>query len=440
MLSLTDGTLRPAGGALPRREFMRIGALGLGGLTLPALLEARERGGGGPARGTSVIFLELAGGPTQFETYDPKPEAPSEYRGPLGVVRTNVPGVLFSELMAEQAKVMDRLAIVRSIHHRSNSHDPSSHLTQTGYYKTGRKGGPNQFPCVGSVAAALRGPNDSGVPAYVAVPRVMRNGAASFLGNGFDPFEVGGDPSRPDFRVNNLELVRGLSADRLSDRRSLLDQLDSCREIVDDDGVARAMDRFTRKAFDLVTGERARIAFDLDREDAATRERYGRSQVGQGMLLARRLVEAGVTFVSVRVTGWDDHNGIEKRMRDKGPAYDRGVAALVADLHERGLDRDVLVVAMGEFDRTPRINRNAGRDHWGAVMSVLLAGGGLRVGQVVGASNSKGEVPVSSPYRPENVLAMVYRHLGIDAATTIDDLSGRPRFLLERREPIRELI
>ncbi|MCZ6795509.1 MAG: DUF1501 domain-containing protein [Planctomycetota bacterium] len=441
MLTL-QGERLPFCDGVSRRAFIKVGFLGLGGLTLPRLLEARSEAAkrGSRSRSTSVIYLELAGGPSQFETYDPKPDAPREVRGPFGVVPTRLPGVYFSELMAEQARVADKLAVVRSIHHDRSSHDPSSHLSQTGYYKSGPKGGVNQAPCIGSVAAKLRGPNAAGLPAYVAVPRRMRNGGAAYLGNAFEPFSTGGDPKQADFRVRNLGLPSGLDDRRLDDRRTLLSALDDVRRLVDSRGVAEAMDRFTWQAFELVSGERAREAFDLAREPDHVRDGYGRNTVGQSMLLARRLVESGVTFVSVRVTGWDDHQNIEQRMRDKGPAYDRGVAALVRDIHERGLDRDVLVVAMGEFGRTPRINRNAGRDHWGALMSVLLAGGGLRVGQVIGASDRNGAVPADAPYRPENILAVAYRHLGIDPERTLPDFSGRPRYLLEERRLIAELI
>lgn len=425
-----------------RRHFLRVGALPLGGLSLPRILRAREEATkrGEQPRATSVIFLELAGGPSQFETYDPKPAAPLECRGPFGVVRTKLPGILFSELMAEQAKMADRLAIVRSVTHPSNSHDPSSHLSMTGYYKTGPKGGANQSPCIGSVVAKVIGPHHPQMPAYVAVPGVMRNGRAAFLGPGFDPFVVGDDPNKEDFRVHNLEPFEGLNEDRYAGRLSLVDSLGAGRRVADQRGVAEAMDRFTLHALDLITGERARRAFDVAREKETVRERYGRNTVGQSMLLARRLVEAGVTFVSVRVTGWDDHVDITQRMRDKGPKFDRGVAALVNDLYERGLERDVLVVAIGEFGRTPHMNDQAGRDHWGALMSVLFAGGGLQVGQVIGRSNSKGEKPAEAPYRPENVLAMIYRHLDIDPKMTFEDFSGRPTHLLEERRLITELL
>ena len=233
---------------------------------------------------------------------------------------------------------------------------------------------------------------------------------------------------------------QNLTGDRLQDRRTLLARFDGSRKQVDNEGVADAMDQFTRQAFELVTGPAARKAFDLSKEDPRMRVKYGPHANGQNMLLARRLVEHGVPFITVRVNGWDDHGQIAKAMQGKGPSYDLGVATLVEDLHARGLDKQVLVVCMGEFGRTPRVNANAGRDHWGNVMSVVLAGGGLKTGQVVGSSDRQGALPLTRPYRPENVLAMIYRHLDIDPATSFIDNSGRPRFILERRELITELI
>lgn len=424
-----------------RRNFLKAGCLGLGGLSLAEVLRLRSdaRDAGGAARKTSVIFIELAGGPTQFETYDPKPQAPVEYRGPCRAISTSEPGFQFCDLLPAQAALLDKLTVIRSIHHRKNSHDPSSHLTQTGYYKSGPKGGPNQMPSIGAVVAKVRGPNAPALPAYVAVPGIMRNGGAAFLGKSCEPFETLGDPNKRDFKVKNLTMVKSLDHVRMGDRKSLLSALDAQRNLRDLEGSAVALDEFTQQALDLVSGPRARKAFDVSQESDKTRDQYGRNTVGQSMLLARRLVESGVTCVTVRVTGWDDHTRLLKRIRPRAADYDQGIAALITDIADRGLREDVLVVAMGEFGRTPRVNKNAGRDHWGAVMSVLLAGGGLQPG-VFGASNSRGEVPQEMPYRPENVLAMLYRHLGIDPQTTFDDLSGRPRYLLEERKLIREIM
>lgn len=427
-----------------RRSFLKVGALGLGGMTLPQLLAWRAQAATSSSTSsglkTAVIFVELAGGPTHFETYDPKPSAPIEYRGPLGVATTNLPGIYLSELMTEQAKIMDKLAIIRSITHSSSSHGTSAHLTQTGYYLRDPQNRTNDMPACGAIASKLRGANSPGLPAYVAMPREMRFGTAAYLGKAFNPFIVDGDPSAANFSVRNLTLEGGLEMARLSDRKQLLNSLDSSRRLLDSEGVSAAMDQFTRQAFELVTSDAARKAFDLSMEKDQTRDRYGRNSTGQSMLLARRLVEAGVTFVTVRVSGWDDHGQIERSMRNKGPAYDQGLATLIGDLYDRGLDRQVMVVSMGEFGRTPRVNQNAGRDHWGSLMSVLMSGGGLRVGQIVGSSNARGEVPQDHPYRPENVLATVYRHLGIDPQMTFNDLGGRPRYILERRELISELV
>lgn len=426
---------------ITRRSMIQAGLMGTVGLAAPDLLrlQARSAEGGTPARDTAVIFVELAGGPTQHETYDPKPHAPQEYRGPLNAIDTVLPGVQISELMVEQAKVLDKLAVVRSIHHDSGSHGTSTHLTQSGYYLRDNQNRDNEMPCIGSITARVRGTGAHGLPPFVSIPRSMRFGRAAWLGKGYNPFETVVEASGSKFEVPNLTLMSGLTSDRLSDRRSLLSAFDETHRLIDNHGVADALDHFTREAFEMVTGDAARRAFDIDAEDPKTRERYGRTATGQNLLLARRLVEQGVTFVTVRVNGWDDHGQIARAMQAKGPAYDAGVAALVQDIYDRGLDRKVLVVCMGEFGRTPRINASAGRDHWGQVMSVVLAGGGLRTGQIIGASDSKGAVPVERPYRPENVLAVLYRHLGIDPALTFNDLAGRPRYVLERRELITEL-
>jgi hypothetical protein len=433
-----------------RRNFLSAGTLALGGLTLADLLRLQASAGETAAtkpakrRSASVIFIEMAGGPSHFETYDPKPDAPAEYRGPLRSIATTLPGVRFCETLPRQAQLADRLAVIRSIRHDSSSHETSSHLTQTGYYLRDRQNRENEMPSAGSVTAMLRGPNRPGVPSYVAIPRVMRAGTAAYLGPGFNPFETIADPGKPKFAVNNLSLVKGMSLERLDDRRHLLTALDRTRRdvdaLVDRKGHTAAVDQFSAQAFELVTGKRARQAFEIDREDPRSRDRYGRNSTGQSMLLARRLVEAGVSFVTIRVGGWDDHIDLAKKLRPRAADFDQAVAAILSDMYERGLERQVMLVAMGEFGRTPRFNKKKGRDHWGSVMSVMMAGGGLKVGQIIGASNRKGEVPTESPYRPENVLATVYRHLGIDTSQTFDDLAGRPRYVLEERGVIKELV
>ena len=427
---------------MSRRGMLKVGVLGLGGMTLPDLLRLRAHATSSPSPSaeTAVVFIELAGGPTHFETYDPKPDAPIDFRGPLGAISTSVAGVAFSETMRHQAKVMDKMAVIRSIHHDSSSHSTSSHLTQTGYYLRDRQGRQNDMPSVGSISAKVRGANASGVPAYVSVPSGTRFGNAAYIGKEFNPLETGGDPNRSNFEVKNLSLNPALDLARLEDRRGLLASLNHYRRVVDLDGTAKAYDGYEVQAFEMVTGERARQAFDIGQEPDSVRDRYGRTTEGQSALLARRLVEAGVTFVTIRSAGWDMHGNVKAAIQRTGAAYDQAAGTLIADLHERGLARNVLVVATGEFGRTPRINKNAGRDHWGSVMSVMLAGGAFQMGQAIGASSPKGEVPADLPYRPENVLATIYRHLGIDPSLTFPDLSGRPRYVLEERRLIEELL
>jgi len=428
---------------ISRRSVLRVGALGLGGWTLADLLRVRAEAAasGLPSQSdTAVIFVEMAGGPTHIETYDPKPKAPSEFRGPLGYVKTSVPGIIFSQMMTEQAKVADKLAVIRSVHHDSSSHRTSSHLTQTGYYLSDRQKRENDMPSAGAITSKLRGANASGIPAYVSVPRDIRYGGAAYIGKEHNPLVTGDDPNSSNFEVRNLSLHKSLSLDRLQDRRTLLSGLDRRRRLADIQHVATAYDQFAHEAFEMVTGKRAQEAFDIGQEPDKVRRRYGRNTEGQSMLLARRLVEAGVSFVNVRTRGWDMHGNVERSIKKTGVPFDRGIAALVDDLYQRGLNKNVLVVAMGEFGRTPRVNKRAGRDHWGPVMSVMLSGGQYRMGQAIGTSSPKGEVPDDSPYRPEDVLTMIYRHMGIDPSLTFDDLSGRPRYILERRQEIGELI
>jgi len=421
---------------------IRAGAGGIMGLSLADLLRLRAASAEPLRQNTAVIYCELAGGPAQHETWDPKPLSPQEYRGPLGAIDTALPGVQFCEVMAEQAKIADKLIVVRSITHDSSSHGTSSHLTQTGYYLRNQQNIENEMPCAGSITAKLRGANRYGMPAFVSVPIRTRYGRPAWLGNSYYPLETKLSANDPKFSVPDLSLLQGLPTDRLQDRSALRAGLDASRRLYDDGGLAASLDEFGRQAYDMVTSGDALAAFDITQEDEPTRDRYGRTEYGQNLLLARRLVERGVTFVTVRISppSWDDHSSIKEQILKKAPAFDRAVAALISDLHERGLDKQVLVVAMGEFGRTPRVNGNAGRDHWGRLMSVMLACGGLKAGQIVGRSDDKGISPVSTPYRPENVVSVMYRHLGIDPSLTFVDSAGRPRYIFERREPIAEVV
>ncbi|MFP6770106.1 MAG: DUF1501 domain-containing protein [Planctomycetaceae bacterium] len=431
-----------------RRDMIRAGIGATGTLSLAGITRLQAASGTvlGDRGNNAVIFVEMAGGPTQHETYDPKPSAPSEYRGPFGVIDTRLPGVQFSQLMVEQAKVNDRVALVRSVHHKTGSHTIGSHLVQTGYYLRNSQNGDNDMPCMGSLVAKIRGANVPSMPPFVSIPSRMRYGRAAWLGKSYNPFETGGNLTSKNFKVPNLELISGITTSRLNDRRRLLAGFDASRQILDNRGFATAQDSFTRQAYEMITTNAVRDAFDLSREDRPTRELYGNNEFGQGMLLARRLAERGVPFVTVGAGGWDNHGQkvcgftLEQSLNKRGPNFDRGVAGLVTDLYRRGQDQNILLVCMGEFGRTPKVNSEAGRDHWGAVMTVLISGGGLQVGQVVGASDTKGGHPVAAPYGPNNVQAMIYRHLGIDPSLKFPDPAGRPRVVLEDHELIRELL
>lgn len=427
-----------------RRRVIQAGLMGMAGLTMADVLRLRSASAapGTTPRDTAVIYVVQEGGASQYETYDPKPLAPAEIRGEFAAIGTRVPGVEFSELMARQAKVMDKLVVLRSIHHPSTQHSSSVHLLKTGYYCR-PEAIENEMPSVGSCVARTRGAAAPGLPPYVTVNGGDRYGQGHYLGNGFNPFVVEANPASEKFEVPNLTLVEGLSTSRLEDRRALLSGLDRAKRIRDTRGETVAMDRFTEQAFEMVTGPAARLAFKLDGESPKLRDQYGRNPIGQSLLLARRLVEHGVTFVTAGTFGWDHHGDLARQMGAESPAYDQAMAALVEDLHQRGLAKRVLVVAMGEFGRAPQYapfqNFKPGRDHWGDVMSVLMAGGGLTGGQVIGASDAQGATAKSKRYRLECVLAHMYRHLGIDPGMMFVDHNGRPRNLLDIRDRIVEL-
>ena len=436
---------------LSRRSFVQAGLLGVGGLTLPDLFRVRALAKAS-APDTAVILLWMSGGPGHMETWDPKPDAVAQFRGPFGAIKTNVPGIQFGELMPQQARIADKLAVVRTVAHGSGDHTKGNHWMLTGFegpafnaadFKVQRR------PCLGAATSSLRGPNKPGMPAYVAVPH-LRGGTDNFfhysayLGPAHNPFNVDSDPNKPDFRVRNLVLPRDLPMARLEDRREVLSLIDRLKASRDAAGAAR--DASADQAFALLTGRDVARAFDISAEPAAVRDRYGRHIFGQSALLARRLVEAGVTFVTVNTEPWDHHATAGRLPTAEGgkkliPPFDAAFAALVEDLHQRGLAKRVLVVAMGEFGRTPRMNREGGRDHWGNTFSVAFAGGSIRTGLAVGKTNPRGEYPVDRPLTPEDVSATVFHHLGIDATqVAFPDQTGRPIYLVEHGEPIRELV
>jgi len=417
-----------------RRDFLKVGALGLGGLLLPDLLRARAAATaeGRPTRNTSVVWLWLGGGPTHIETFDPKMSAPSEYRSTVGAIPTSVPGIEFGSVLPEMARVADKLAVVRSFAHTNSGHGGGTHWVMTGYdYPPADNGLPPIKPGLGAVVARYRGANNrqTGLPTYVRTSGTLGDGPA-WLGPAYAPFDTGGNARRNmDVRV---------TLDNLSDRRSLLKGLDAMDRSLDRSGLVQGLDSFEAQAFDLILS-RARETFDVTREDPRVRDRYGKG-LGEQLLLARRLCEAGTGFVSLHHGGWDMHGTIAQSMKTLAPQVDHAVAAFIEDTHNRGLDQDILLVITGEFGRTPRINGSAGRDHWAPLSTLALAGGGLTMGQVVGESNAKAEVPKSNPISPQDLMATVFHVLGLPQDLHYKDQSGRPTPMIEGGKPIAELL
>lgn len=426
-----------------RREFLRLGSLAAGGVSLAEMLRQRARAQDVP-HDTAVIQVFLCGGPSQHDTFDPKPLAPAECR-PFDSIQTAMPGVRVTEFFPRLAAIFDEFSVVRSVAHGDGSHNHSVHWLQTGHYPSKLVFGENQFPATGAMIARYRGANDRGVPPNVAIPEGFYYSTASYLGSRYNPMEVG-DPNKADFSVSNLKLIDGITTNRLDDRLRILQGLDRFRRDVDAQGRFAAMDAFQTSAYDMLSGPAVRRAFDISREDPRLRDRYGRTRLGQACLLARRLVEAGVTFVNVKdyeFFEWDLHGtaggpGIEGT-KTKGPHLDMALSSLIIDLKERGLLDRVLVQVFGEFGRTPNINTTAGRDHWGNVFTALFAGGGLRHGQVIGSSDARGAVPQDRPLGPTDLLATMYRFLGISTDLSPTDFAGRPIPLLPSGEPIREM-
>ncbi len=418
-----------------RRSFLKAGFLGLAGLSLPDLLRARaaaEATGLRPPDDLSVILVWLDGGPPQHETYDPKPDAPNEFRGPLKPIDTVVPGVQVSELLPYHARMMNRMGIIRSMHHDNGDHFAAAHWMLTGYHGSNAANLAPQYPSAASIITKVKGAKQSGMPGYVGLPNThsvgLRPGyhGAAYLGVAYNPFSADGDPNNPNYKVPNLDLPSGVDMERFDDRRSLLSSFDNTRADVDRSGLMEGLDRFTQDAYAMVTGPAARAAFDLSTESPHLRDRYGRHQWGQSALLARRMVEAGVRFVTLTYGGWDHHSNIEAGMKRQLPIIDNAIASLVDDLDVRGMLDSTIVMVMGEFGRTPRVNGSAGRDHWGNVMSVLVAGGGCTGGRIIGASNSKGETPQDRPIRPQDLTVTLYRRLGIDPQLAFTNNAGRP--------------
>ena len=434
MLNLfSDRRFRDCEGA-SRREFLKIGALGSGALTLPALQAARAeaKAAGLPTKDTSVVWIWLGGGPTHVETFDPKMTAPAEYRSVTGEVSTSLPGVTLGGTLPKMARVADKMAFVRSFAHTNSGHGGGTHFVMTGYdNRMIDNGGLPTRPSIGSIVARVRGANhpDTGMPTFVRLGGIAADGPA-FLGPAYAPFDPSGQARK------NMNLV--VSDERLSDRRALLSDLDRLKSQLDNDKLVNGLNRFEQQAFNLVLGN-ASSAFDLKDEDAHVVENYGKG-LGKQLLRARRLCEAGCGFVTVSYGGWDMHGQIKQSMERRSPELDKAVAAFVQDTYDRGLSDKILLVITGEFGRTPKVNRNAGRDHWAPLSTLALAGGGLHMGQVVGESAAKVDVPRSTPIRPQDLMATIFHVLGIDPRIQFTNPGGRPTYMLEEGRPIAELI
>lgn len=456
---------RKCPGPLDRRTFMRIGALGMGALAggrgpnLADLLAAEDRQRGKLDREFSVILLWAGGGPSHLDTFDLKPDAPAEYRGPFHPIRTNVPGIEITELLPNLARMADKFAIVRSLHHNRNEHSGGTNRLLSGYASVAANPADGEYPEIGSIVAQHLEHQVRDLPLYVASNKFY-GGGPGYLGPAYVPFMYSGDPNSPSFSVGNLSLS-GEAAAHLARRNALLQDFDRMRRELDRSDSMAALDKFNQRALEMLTSTRTREAFDLSKEPEALRDRYSRTTAGQSLLLARRLVEAGVRFVQISAsfpikkesgrlgaTNWDDHSvnsDVFKAYEDRMPLFDVAVPALLEDLSARGLDKHVLFVFCGEFGRTPRIghqdaSKRPGRDHWCRAMSIFLAGGGLRMGQVVGATNSRGEEPVERVMNSNCLLATIYRKFGIDTSRINHDNSGRPIPILTDGKPIDELL
>ena len=417
-----------------RRDFLRVGGLGLGSLSLANLLQGKAKAAeqGIQTSDKSVIWLWLGGGPTQVETFDPKMTAPSEYRSVTGEVKTVLPGVTLGGNFERIAGLADKMAFVRSFAHTNSGHSGGTHYVMTGYdNRLADNGAVADRPFLGSIMSRIRGTNHpvTGIPTYVRLGGIYADGPA-FLGTAFGPFDPAGEARR------NMSL--SIEQSRLSNRRAMLDGIDNVKRDIDRKGLMEGLDSFEEQAFNLILS-RSQQAFDLKYEDPRVVDRYGKG-LGEQMLQARRLCEAGCGFVTLQHGGWDMHSNIKQEMDRRGPEIDRAVSALVEDLDQRGMLENVLLVISGEFGRTPKINGSSGRDHWAPLSTLAFAGGGLKMGQVVGESAEKVDVPKTTPITPQDLMATVFHVLDLDKRIQFTNQSGRPTYMIENGRPIEELI
>lgn len=429
---------------LSRRNFLKIGALGLGGLTLPQLLRAENAAGVGKSH-KAIIMIYLPGGPPHQDMFDIKVDAPSEIRGEFRPISTNVPGIQICEYLPKMAGMMDKLVPIRSIVGGVDEH--TDFMCMTG--RQSRNQPPGGWPSIGSVISKVCGATDPSVPPFVGLePRMQHKpynaSTPGFLGVAHRSF-------RPEGESKNDMILNGVTLDRLGDRRALLGAFDKFRRDVDASGAMDGLDAFNQQAFGMLTSSKLLDALDVSKENPKIVERYGKGDPAirgdaaprmlEQFLLARRLVEAGARFVTVAFGFWDYHGSNHKIAREDLPMLDTGVTALVQDLHDRGLDKDVSVIVWGEFGRSPVINKDGGRDHWPRVSCALLAGGNMKTGQMIGSTDRLGGEAVDRPVHFQEVFATLYHNMGIDLVSTqIQDLSGRPHFLVDGYQPIRELI
>ncbi|MCE9529961.1 MAG: DUF1501 domain-containing protein [Planctomycetes bacterium] len=411
-----------------RRNFLRIGALGAG-ITLADMLRLQAAQGTAvkPTRAKSAIMIYLPGGPSHMDMYDLKPDAPSEYRGEFNPIKTNVAGVSICEHFALQAKMWDKFSCIRSVI-GSNEHSDST--VTTGYSENLNRTA--NHPSFGSVVSKIRGTGEGeSVPPFVSLRGMSRGTEPGYLGIAHRPFTPSGQGQA------NLKLASGVTTERLNERKDLLTGMDDLRRDIDASGTMAGLDSFNQRAIEMVTSGTVRNALDLQKVDSKTRERY---KGVESFLSARRLIEAGVGCVTLSIGGWDTHSNNFSSLKKQLPQVDRAVTNLIQDLHDLGMADDVVTVMWGEFGRTPKVNMSSGRDHWPAVMSAMIAGGGLKMGQAIGSSSARGETPKDRPYTIPQVLSTIYQAIGIDPSKTFPNGNGRPMYILDDRDPVRELI
>jgi len=427
---------------MSRRQFLRVGGLSAFGLTLPNLLAARASApAAAPKKAKNCILMWMQGGPSHIDMFDPKPDAPAEIRGEFGTIPTTLPGVHIAEHMPLLAKQTDKYSIIRGHDPQNGSHGVADHIMMTGH-----KFNPaTPYPCFGSVVAKERGYKEGMFPFVQLgrnIDRRFNGGIGGFLGDQHNPFEVHEDPNAVGFKVRDLSIGSDEERKRLERRYAMLNEMDKYQQAVE--GTAspvQTRDVFYEKAHSLITSPAAKRAFDIDQEAATLRERYGRNPFGQQCLLARRLIESGVHFVTVTSGGWDTHTNNFRSLKDRLlPALDRGYSALLEDLHTRGLLDETLVVWFGDFGRTPKVNPSTGRDHWATAGCAALGGGGVKMGEVVGATNALGEFVTDSPVTPQDLAATIYHTLGVPLHTWYRSQDGRPIELVPTGKPVRQLV